>query len=68
MAKCPECKREVVKPSKKWTYGPFEVEKYLCSKRGLEFGEYLQNGKLNFVLKGTGKRKPRYVKVQLSSS
>ncbi|MCJ7631256.1 hypothetical protein MUP77_02475 [Candidatus Bathyarchaeota archaeon] len=50
MAKCPECKKEVVKPSKEWKYGQFRAELFECGC-GTKFREYSRNGKLVFTLK-----------------
>lgn len=51
MAKCPSCKRENTKPMKKWKYGPFVVEAYLCGSCGTSFREYTKDGKHSFMLK-----------------
>lgn len=50
MAKCPECKKEVVKPSKKWKYAVFTVELFECGC-GTKFREYSQKGKHSHTLK-----------------
>lgn len=51
----------MTKPVKKWKYGHFMAEAYLCDKCGTQFREYTRNGKHGFALKlqkGKG-----YVKV-----
>jgi DNA-directed RNA polymerase subunit RPC12/RpoP len=61
MVNCPKCKKEVAKPVKKWKYGRFVSEAYLCGNCGTHFNEYTRNGKHSFTLKlqkGKG-----YVKV-----
>jgi hypothetical protein len=50
MAKCPNCKTELNKPKKKWTYGRFEVQAYSCDC-GTDFREYTKAGKHAFTLK-----------------
>jgi transposase-like protein len=61
MVICPNCKKEMTRPKKKWKYGHFIAEAYLCEKCGTHFNEYTRNGKHSFMLKlqKTG----RYVKV-----
>jgi len=51
MVKCPNCKKEVSKPKKTWTYGRFAVQAYSCGNCGTEFREYMQAGKHSFTLK-----------------
>jgi hypothetical protein len=51
MAKCPNCKKEVLRQAKKWKYGQFSVEVYSCKNCDTEFREYTQNGKHSFTLK-----------------
>jgi hypothetical protein len=65
MVKCPNCRNEVTKLEKKWTYGPFEVRAYLCDKCATDFREYIKGGKLSFILKATKKGKHRYIKLSL---
>jgi hypothetical protein len=50
MAKCPDCKKEVSKPMKSWSYGIFKVEAYSC-ECGTVFREYTKDGKHVFTLK-----------------
>lgn len=50
MAKCPECKKEVAKSSKKWKYSAFTVELFECAC-GTKFREYSRNSKHIFTLK-----------------
>jgi len=61
MVRCPNCKKELEKPEKTWTYGVFEVHAHYCRNCRIEFREYLRNGKHSFMLelrKGKG-----YVKI-----
>ena len=51
MVKCPECKKEVAKPSKKWDYARFTVELFECGRCGTKFREYASDGKYSFTLK-----------------
>jgi DNA-directed RNA polymerase subunit RPC12/RpoP len=53
VAKCPTCRTDVTKISKKWKYGHFSVEAYLCAKCGTKFREYYggKSGKYSFTLK-----------------
>jgi transposase-like protein len=51
MVKCPDCKKELVKPKKTWTYGIFEVQAYSCNNCHTDFREYSQAGKHSFTLK-----------------
>jgi len=51
MINCPNCKKEVAKPAKKWKYSRFVAEAYLCSSCGTKFNEYTKNGKHSFTLK-----------------
>jgi len=53
MVHCPNCKKEVAKPAKKWKYGHFFAEAYLCDKCGTRFNEYYntKDGKHSFTLK-----------------
>jgi hypothetical protein len=56
MAKCPNCKKEITKPKKSWTYGIFKVQFYSCDC-GTDFREYTKAGKHSFTLqlkKGKG--------------
>jgi predicted RNA-binding Zn-ribbon protein involved in translation (DUF1610 family) len=62
MAKCPNCKKEAVKPDKKWKYGRFLVEAYSCRNCDTKFREYTQNGKHSFTLK-LNKKGKGYVKT-----
>lgn len=39
MTKCPNCKKEVTKLKKSWTYGVFNVDAYRCDC-GTKFREY----------------------------
>ena len=60
MVNCPSCKKEVTKPLKKWKYGLFLAEAYLCGNCGTHFNEYTRNGKHSFTLrlqKGKGYKK-----------
>jgi len=50
MAKCPNCKKELTKPKKTWTYGIFKVQAYKCDC-GTDFREYTKAGKHSFTLK-----------------
>jgi hypothetical protein len=50
MAKCPNCKKELAKPKKTWTYGIFKVQAYSCDC-GTDFREYTKAGKHSFTLK-----------------
>ena len=56
MIKCPNCRKELAKPRKSWSYGHFDVEAYTCSC-GLMFREYKKDGKHSFMLKRAGGRK-----------
>ncbi len=51
MAKCPNCKKELAKPKKKWKYGIFEVRAYTCDKCGTAFRDYTLDGLPKFTLK-----------------
>ena len=51
MATCPNCKKEVNKPSKTWKYGPFTVKAYSCPNCGVQFRDYTREGKHSFALK-----------------
>jgi len=51
MAKCPNCRKEVKKPKKTWTYGLFEVQAYSCDNCNTDFREYQKDGKHSFTLK-----------------
>jgi hypothetical protein len=56
MAKCPNCRKEVSKPEKTWSYGIFKVDAYSC-ECGTRFREYTKEGKHSFTLileKGKG--------------
>jgi uncharacterized protein YlaI len=61
MAKCPNCKSDIEKPTKTWKYGIFTVKVYECDNCQTRFREYLgKNGKHSFTLKlekGKGYRK-----------
>jgi len=59
MVKCPNCKRELTKPKKTWTYGQFEVQAYSC-ECGTNFREYTKDGKHSFTLQ---LKKGRFVKA-----
>ncbi|MCJ7425200.1 ZPR1-type zinc finger protein [Candidatus Bathyarchaeota archaeon] len=61
MVNCPNCKKELAKPAKKWKYGHFIAEAYRCEKCGTRFNEYTSNGKHSFTLKLATAN--RYVKV-----
>ena len=50
MVTCPNCKKEVSKPEKTWTYEPFTVQAYSCDC-GTDFREYTKAGKHSFMLK-----------------
>ena len=50
MARCPNCKKEIKKPTKTWKYGIFKVEAYECNC-GTKFREYKKDGKHSFTLK-----------------
>jgi Zn ribbon nucleic-acid-binding protein len=51
MASCPRCKREDLKPTKTWKYGPFTVQAYSCSNCGTQYREYSKDKKHSFTLK-----------------
>ena len=51
LAECPNCKKEISKPKKTWTYGQFEVVAYLCTNCRTDFRVYIHDGKPSFVLK-----------------
>lgn len=51
MVNCPNCKKAMTKPVKKWKYGHFIAEAYACDKCGTQFREYIRNGKHSFMLK-----------------
>jgi transposase-like protein len=60
MVKCPNCKKEMTKPVKKWRYGHFITKAYLCEKCGTHFNEYTKDGNHSFTLRldiGKGYRK-----------
>ena len=50
MVKCPNCKKELSKPKKSWTYGQFAVQAYSCDC-GTDFREYTKARKHSFTLK-----------------
>ena len=50
MVKCPDCKRESAEHNKKWKYGRYDVESYLC-ECGTDFRSYKQEGIEKFKLK-----------------
>jgi len=50
MANCPNCKKEITKPKKSWTYGIFKVDAYSCDC-GIDFREYTKAEKHIFTLK-----------------
>jgi len=50
MARCPNCGKVIKKARKTWTYGPFEVQAYVCDC-GTKFREYTRNGRHSFMLK-----------------
>jgi len=62
MAKCPECKKEIAKPSKKWKYGQFTVELFECVC-GTKVRHYFRSGKYSFTLKFKKGKDKRYTKV-----
>jgi len=62
MAKCPECKKEVTKPSKKWKYSIFMVESFECDC-GTTFREYSKSGKHSHTLKFTKGKHKGFVKA-----
>jgi len=51
MTKCPNCKKENLKPNKTWKYGQFTVQAYSCASCGTDFREYSRAGKHSFTLK-----------------
>lgn len=51
MAKCPNCKTENTKPQKKWKYGYFSVEAFVCTNCKTRFRDYYIGNKYNFTLK-----------------
>jgi len=51
MAKCPNCKKDLSKPEKTWTYGIFKVQAYSCDSCGMVFRDYSQAGKHVFTLR-----------------
>jgi len=56
MVNCPNCKKIVESPPKKWNYYKFTVEQYKCSNCGVSFREYLNDkGKHSFTLMANGK-------------
>jgi len=61
MVKCPECKKEVAKPSKKWKYAIYTVELLECGC-GTKFRQYLRNGKCSFALKFQKGKEKSFVK------
>jgi hypothetical protein len=62
MPKCPECKKEVTRPSKKWKYSVFTVELFDCGC-GTQFREYSKKGKYSHTLKIKKGRDKNYSKV-----
>jgi len=50
MTQCPNCKKEIGRPTKAWKYGKFRVQVYLCNC-GTRFREYTRDGKHSFMLK-----------------
>lgn len=62
MTKCPECKKEVAKASKKWKFSGYVVELFECGC-GTKFREYLRNGKHGFTLKFKKGKDKSYVKA-----
>jgi len=50
MVECPNCKKELTKPKKSWSYGQFIVQAYSCNC-GTRFREYTKDGKHSFTLK-----------------
>jgi len=62
MGKCPECKKEVVKPSKKWKYSRYTVEHFECDC-GTNFRQYSKEGKLSHTLKYKKGKDKHYVKA-----
>jgi hypothetical protein len=63
MTKCPECKKEVAKSSKKWKYRQFAVEAFKCGSCGTKFREYSSNGKHSFTLKFRKGKDKRFVRA-----
>jgi len=59
MVKCLNCKRELTKPKKTWTYSQFEVQAYSC-ECGTNFREYTMDGEHSFTLQ---LKKGRFVKA-----
>ena len=52
MAKCPNCKKENLKPAKIWKYGQFKVQAYTCNNCKTQYREYYdKKGKHSFTLK-----------------
>ena len=51
MVKCPNCKKEIAKPKKSWTYGSFKVQAYSCDNCCTDFREYTKAGKHSFTLR-----------------
>jgi uncharacterized protein with PIN domain len=56
MTSCPDCKTEIKKQNKTWTYGKFDASFYVCPKCGARFRDYSKDGKFAYTLilrKGT---------------
>jgi transposase-like protein len=52
MSKCPNCKKENLKPAKTWKYRFFTVQAYVCSNCQTQYRDYFdKNGKHSFTLK-----------------
>jgi uncharacterized protein with PIN domain len=63
MVRCPTCKTEIAKPSKKWKYAQFEVKFFECTNCGTKIREYSENGKYAFTLKFRKGKDKKFVKV-----
>lgn len=50
MVKCPNCSKEKPSFKKKWKYGTFDVEAYVC-ECGTKFRSYKKAGQEVFILK-----------------
>jgi len=64
MTSCPNCKKEVRVPKKKWAYGRFEVQSYECGCCKTKFREYVRDGKKVFALKQVKGKRGVYAKIE----
>ena len=58
--KCPSCGSETGKSTKKWKYGRFDVERYLCPECKLDFRTYKVEKETKFML---ALKEGRYQKI-----